>query len=78
MADRTRVLIKTDFGEFEYIDSPEVRDKVFERVMAYFKKHEAFCGESISQSDEPIIDAPLVMEDIADNIIKFNCIEMDE
>lgn len=54
-----------------YTDSTEVRDAVFERVMKYFIKHGHFCGEGICQSDNPIIDAPNVMSDIADDIIKF-------
>ena len=39
--------------------------------MAYFTEHQAFDGESINQRDNPIIDAPNVMSDIADDIIKF-------
>lgn len=49
----------------------DVKDQIYDRVMAYFLKHESFHGESIHQMDEPIIDAPSVMSDIADNILKF-------
>ena len=64
--------IKTKYGDIvTYNDTQEIRDAVFERVMKYFIEHEAFFGESIHQSDGPIIDAPNVMSDIADDIIKF-------
>ena len=63
--------IKTDYSLVTYEDTPEVRDAVFERVMEYFKKCKCFAGEVICQSDNPIIEAPNVLCDIADDIIKF-------
>jgi hypothetical protein len=56
----------------------DLKDKVFERVMEYIIKHEAFCGESIHQSDKPILDAPNVMSDIVDNILNIEEIEYDD
>lgn len=56
----------------KYDDSESVKNAVFERVMEFFKTHESFHGEQIMQSDSPLIDAPNVLADIADNIIKFN------
>lgn len=70
--EKNFVEIKTKYGDIvTYNDTQEIRDAVFERVMKYFIEHEAFFGESIHQSDDPIIDAPNVMSDIADDIIKF-------
>lgn len=70
--EKNFVEIKTKYGDIvTYNDTQEIRDAVFERVMKYFIEHEAFFGESIHQSDGPIIDAPNVMSDIADDIIKF-------
>jgi hypothetical protein len=63
---------ETDDYIVEYDDTPELRDAVFDKVMEYFKKHDAYCGESICQMDDPMIDAPYVMADIVDNIIKFD------
>jgi hypothetical protein len=54
-----------------YQDTPAIRDEVFRRVIEYFKEHRAFSGESIMQMDNPQIDAPQAMADIADDIIKF-------
>ena len=55
----------------EYNETEELKTAVFEKVLDYFKEHEAFCGESILQMDNPVIEAPHVMADIADNVIKF-------
>jgi hypothetical protein len=59
----------------KYEDTPEIREKVFLRVLEYFKKNEAFLGEVIHQSDDCIIDAPSVLSDIADKILKFEVSE---
>jgi hypothetical protein len=55
----------------EYEDIPEMHKKVFDAVLNYFKKHHAFHGEVIMQCDNTIIDAPNVLSNIADNIMKF-------
>lgn len=46
--------------------------------MEYFKKHECFSGESIMQMDNPQIEAPELMADIADDILKFKFTYKDE
>lgn len=65
---------KIETGDFvcEYDDSESIKNAVFERVMEFFKTHESFSGEQIMQSDSPTIDAPNVLADIADDIIKFS------
>lgn len=55
----------------EYEDTPEMHKKVFDAVLEYFKKHQAFHGEVIMQCDDPIIDAPNALSNIADDIMKF-------
>jgi len=54
-----------------YQDTPDVRKEVFRKVMEYYIKHQVFNGETILQSDEPMIEAPYTLADIADNILKF-------
>lgn len=77
--DLEKKKITTKFGDtITYTDSPEVRDAVFARVMKYFVDHGVFFGESIHQMDNPIIDAPNVMSDIADKIMKFVVEDQDE
>jgi hypothetical protein len=65
------MLIKVNDYEVSYEETDEIKQAVFDRVMKYFVKHEAFHGEVIMQMDDPIIDAPTVLADIADDIIKF-------
>lgn len=72
------VTIEESDRTITFEDTPEVRNAVFERVLAYYKKHGVFHGESIHQMDNPIIDAPSVLSDIADDIIKFDVTYKDE
>ena len=60
-------------------DSQEIKDKVFESLIEdYYLKYGSFCGESIMQSDDPIIEAPVVLSEIADKIIKFDVEYIDD
>ena len=52
-------------------DTPEMHKKVFDRVVQFYKDHESFHWECIMQCDNPQIEAPSVLADIADDIIKF-------
>jgi len=57
-----------------YDDSQETRNAVFNRVIDWYFMHGSFSGESIVQSDDPSIDAPNILAQIADDIIKFNVV----
>ena len=71
--------IKTEYGVITYNDSPEVHKRVFDFLVEnYFKKYDAFCGETIMQSDNPQIYAPEVLSDIADDIIQFEHTEDED
>ena len=52
-------------------DTRELRDDVFNKLMEYFKSNECFTGETLQQSDDCIIEAPEMLSDIVDNLIKF-------
>lgn len=69
--------IKTTDLVAKYRDDEAAKQAVFDRVITYFREHECFHGESIHQSDNPIIDAPNVMSDIADNILKFDVASLE-
>lgn len=75
--EMSKKVYKGEDFSVSYEDSQEVRDAVFEKIMDYYKKHNVFSGESIMQMDNPVIDAPTVLSDIADDIIKFK-VEYDE
>lgn len=66
------ILVDSLDVKVSFEDSQELRDKVFKKVLDYYLEHEAFNGESIMQSDNPQIFAPMVMSEIADEIIKFD------
>lgn len=56
-----------------YDNSQEIKDKVFERLIKFFFEHECFHGESFMQCDSPLLDAPEMISEILDDIIKFDC-----
>lgn len=55
----------------EFDDTPEMRQELFDKVLAFYFEHESFSGEGIMQSDGPLIAAPELISDIADDIFKF-------
>jgi len=55
-----------------YNQSQEIKNAVFNRLIDWYFKHQRFSGEGIMQSDDPLIDAPVILSEIADEIIKFN------
>lgn len=68
-----RTIVKeTDQYTVSYVDSFNMRNLVFEKVLEWIFKHEAFLGEVIVQSDECNIDAPDLIAGIVDEIIKFD------
>ena len=64
--------IKTDEYTATYNDDTETKEKVFERVIAFFRNTETFRGESIYQSDIAANESLEFLSDLADNILKFS------
>lgn len=58
--------------EVTYDDSIEAKACVFDAVIAFFIKHEAFDGETCSQSDRVILDCYDFLSELTDDIIKFD------
>jgi len=54
-----------------YEETPELKDKVFERVMQFFNTVGHYSGESLMQSDDVYEVGPEVLSDLADDIIGF-------
>lgn len=53
-------------------DCPEIHKRVFDRLLErYFLKHDAFCGDTIMQCDNPQIEAAPILAEIVDEVIKF-------
>lgn len=64
-------IIKLDDATISYEDTPEIHKKVFDKLIEFYNKHHAWNGETICQSDDPIIHAPELLADIVDDIIQF-------
>ncbi len=63
--------IETKDFTVKFNDDEETKQKVFNNLLEFYAKHEAFSGESICQSDDPQIEAPELLSEIADNIFQF-------
>ena len=59
-----------DCAATKYAITDEMKDKIVFRLIEYFEQYGSI-GEVIHQCDDAIIEAPYVLSDIADNIIKF-------
>jgi hypothetical protein len=62
---------KIDDMIITYRDDKETRDAVFEKIIAWYIKQGCFIGEALIQNDYACMDAPMVLSDIADDIIEF-------
>lgn len=66
-----RVLETEDF-RVKFEETAELKEQVFERVLAFLTKHEAFYGESLMQSDGPQIEAPDFLAELVDEVFQFD------
>lgn len=64
--------IETDDFVVEWEETQELKEKVYQAVLEFFKEFETFCGESICQMDDTLIEAPHHLALIADKLFKFN------
>jgi hypothetical protein len=67
----TMRLYDDPYTTYECEITQEKKDLIVERILKYCKDNDCTCGETLHQSDECIIDAPHVLSDIIDNILKF-------
>lgn len=67
-----RAIIELSDRTVAYDSGDKIHYRIFRRVMEFFKTHGVYTGEAICQMDSPIIDAPNVLADIADDILKMN------
>ena len=71
--------IKDKFGTIEltFDESKAAKDRVFAMLLAWFKKHHAYNGETICQCDDPQIDAQNILSDVAEKGFKFDANFLD-
>ena len=55
----------------EFDDTEEMRQKLFDAVLGWFIKQGHFSGESIMQSDGPLLDGPVFLSELADDVFCF-------
>jgi hypothetical protein len=63
--------IETKNAKITYPNDPETKNKVYQKLIEWYAKYELFHGESIVQSDDGNINAPIIISEIVDDIIKF-------
>jgi len=72
-------IIRKYDGELEllYNITPEMKDKICKKLIWYYTKY-CHDAEGIHQDDDSIIEAPVVLAEISDNIIKFKELSEEE
>lgn len=50
--------------------SPEKMSQIKDKLLEFALKHDMWLGESFMQSDNPIIEAPVLVSEIFDDILK--------
>lgn len=63
----TRTIETKDFI-IKFEETEKMRDEVFEKLLDYYVRNEAFSGESVEQSDHCQIEACELLSDIVDII----------
>jgi len=44
-------------------------DEIVQMLLEWYVRHDVFSGESIMQMDDPILDAPAMLSDMADRLL---------
>lgn len=67
----THLRITKIFDSYYFVDcSLEAKDAIFKRIIKYMEETHCTSGECLQQSDKCIIEAPSVLSDIIDDILK--------
>jgi len=70
--------IMDEYGDkISYFESDIKKEQVFNAVIDWCKKYDLYCGESITQSDNGNLEAPVLLSEIVDEIIGFQHIDSD-
>ena len=77
MPKQDRIYAIMTNGAAAYNNNQATRDAVFDKLIEWYFKHECFHGANIIQHDEPNMDAPNILAEIADDLLKFD-IKWDE
>jgi hypothetical protein len=68
---KTLRMIVQDDMTVTFEETDELKSQVYEKVLQFFLDMGAFSGESIMQSDDPQLEAPELLSDLADYHFRF-------
>lgn len=73
MTKETRT-IKTecDTIKLTFNNDQETKDKLFDKMLDFYIRHQRFSRESIMQSDGPQEEAPILISEIADDLLQLD------
>ena len=60
-----------------YQASPRNNKMIADKIIEWCIKYNVSCGECLIQSDDPTIEAPVLISEIIDDILKFDSDEND-
>ena len=58
----------------QFIESNELKNTVYDKILEWYKKHNAFHAETIMQYDNTLIEAPELLSEIVE-LFKFKYID---
>jgi len=58
-----------------YENTPKQQEEVVKRIIDWCKKYNVSSGEDLMQSDDPIIEAPVLISEIIDDVLNFQYFE---
>lgn len=56
----------------KYSTSEIIAETVIEKIIQFCEQYNVSSGESLVQSDDPLIEAPHFLADIIDSLLEFN------
>lgn len=68
--DVVKFIIYDGDCEVTFKPTEDMKQLVFDRIVQYMKENDCISGETLHQADRCIFDAPNVLSDIIDDIIK--------
>ncbi len=63
-------------NKVEYNDTLLAQNRMLAKIIDYCKRNNCCSGESLMQDDDCILEAPKLLSDIIDNILKFKTSEL--
>lgn len=73
-----KITIRKQDRIITFDETEALKELVYNRVLKFYMDTEAYCGESIMQLDNPQMEAPILLSDIADGLFKFNVEYIDD